>query len=114
MTRMRSPLREAAVLGAEDQVAPAVPVLVGLPNCGLVDVDAEARTLRHRQIAVDGSQRLLVGAEVQEIVAAGIVMDAEADFLDGMVRRAGRDLQAGPERQRPKRAMGSDGDVIGL
>ena len=54
----RSPLREAAVLRSEDRVAPAVAVLVGLAHCGLIDLDAEARPFRHRQIAVDRASAL--------------------------------------------------------
>ena len=78
---------------------------MGRTHRGFVDLDPEPRSFGHREIAVDGGQRLLVEAEVEEVVAAGIVMDAEADFLDRVVGRAGGDLQAGPERQRPQRAL---------
>src|SRR6476660_5657461 len=89
-------------------------VLVRLAHARLFDLDAEARPFWHRQITVDRRQGFLVGAEVQEVVTAGIVMDAEADLLDRMVRRAGRDLQASTEGQRTERAMGSHCDVVGL
>src|SRR5690348_11073027 len=75
----RSPFREAAVAGSPDRVAPPVPILVRLAHGGFVDVDPEPRSLRHRQITVDRRQRVLVGAEVQQVVPAGIVVDAEAD-----------------------------------
>src|SRR5207342_199055 len=106
-----SPLGEAAVLGAEDRVAPAVAVLVRLAHRGFVDLDPEARAFGHRQIAVDRGQRRLVGAEIEEVVAAGVVVDAKADFLDRMVGGARRDLQAGAERERPERAVRGDRDV---
>ena len=61
-----------------------MPVLVRLANGGLVDVDAKTRPFRNREIAVEGRQCILVGAEVQQIVPADIVVDAEADFLDRM------------------------------
>ena len=58
MTRSRSPLREAAVAGTEDRVAPAVPVLVGLAHRGLVDVDPETLDqVKVLRTVVDGRQR---------------------------------------------------------
>ena len=63
-----------------------MPVFVDLAYARFVHVDAETRALRHRQIAADGGQRFLVGAEAQQIVSTGIVVDAEANLLDRMGR----------------------------
>src|SRR3954447_12227882 len=89
-------------------------VLVGLAHRSLVDVYTEARPLRHRQKTVDRRQNLLVGAVVEEAVAPGGGVNAQADFLDGMVGRAGSDLQARAERERTQWAVRSDCDVVRL
>ena len=86
-------------------------VLVPLADRRFVDVHSEARPLRHRQITVDRRQRFLVDHEIQEVVPAGVVVNTEADLLDGMVGRAGRDLEAGSERERSQRAMRRDRHV---
>src|SRR5690242_13089490 len=109
-----SPFGEAAVPGPENRIAPAVVFLVRVPHGGLVDLDAEPWPFRNRQIAVDWRQRLLVQTEIEEVVPARIVVDAETDFLDRMVGGAGGDLQAGAERERPERTVRRDRDVIGF
>ena len=53
-----------------------------------------SRPFRDWQKTVDRRQHGLVDDEIQQIVAAAVVMDAEADLLDGDIGRAGGELQA--------------------
>src|SRR5690242_13878793 len=82
-----SPLREAAVTRPEDRVPPAVGALGRLAHRRLVDVDTEPGPIGHRQVAFDRGQRLLVGAEVQQVVTTDIIVDSKADFLNRMIGR---------------------------
>src|SRR5690606_39423775 len=107
------PFGEAAVGVAPERAAPAVSHRGALAHVVFIDFDAPAGTLRDGHHAVLVGERLAV-ADVVEQVVVGVVVDAQALFLDEGVVAAGVDLQAGRQRDRAERAVQRQGDVVGL
>src|SRR4051812_31322997 len=79
-----SPLGQRAVRVAPQGIAPALPHLRGLAHGRLVDLDAESRSGRPRDMAVAELEDARVEQVVQEI-GPRVVVDAEAGLLDQRV-----------------------------
>src|SRR4051812_35693377 len=79
----------------------------------LVDLDAQAGRGEPLDVPGHEGQRGLVEAVVEHL-GAKVVVDADALFLDEVVRRGETDLQAGRQGDRAERAVRGELHVVHL